>query len=80
MVTMMGPGANAAGRLGSLFVVGQGLSDEGVRLLGKKLANMTIGDVESMLDTKNIDPFLVAQLMLDLRDLMKALVSKFYVY
>ena len=27
-----------------------------------------------------IDPFLVAQLMLDLRDLMKALVSKFYVY
>ena len=27
-----------------------------------------------------IDTFLVAQLMLDLRDLMKALVSKFYVY
>ena len=27
-----------------------------------------------------IDTFLVAQLMLDLRDLMKALVSKFYVF
>ena len=27
-----------------------------------------------------IDTFLVAQLMLDLRDLMKALANKFYVY
>jgi hypothetical protein len=36
--------------------------------------NMTIGDIETLLDFKDIDPILVTQLMKDMRDLAKALV------
>ena len=56
------------------YVIGQGLSEVGAKLLGEKLANMTIGDIETLLDFKDIDPILVAQLMKDMRDLAKALV------
>jgi hypothetical protein len=35
---------------------------------------MTIGDIETLLDFKDIDPILVTQLMKDMRDLAKALV------
>ena len=68
-------GVPSSGRDGDLYVVGSGLSGEGVRLLGQKLANMTIGDIESMMDLKDIDPFKVAELAEDLKDLAKALVS-----
>jgi hypothetical protein len=44
------------GRANQVFIVGQGLSNAGVEMLGKKLANMTIGDIQSMLDMKNLDP------------------------
>lgn len=64
-----------AGRFKQAFVVGNGLSKEGTRLLGKKLACMTIGDLESLLDLKNIDPVKVAELMKNIGDLAKALVS-----
>lgn len=64
-----------AGRVKQAFVVGNGLSKEGTRLLGKKLACMTIGDLESLLDLKNIDPVKVAELMKNIADLAKALVS-----
>lgn len=56
------------------YAIGQGLSEVGAKLLGEKLANMTIGDIESLLDFKDIDPILVAQLMKDMRDLANALV------
>lgn len=72
---MMGAVTDIVGRAKQAYVVGQGLSQEGAKLLGAKLANMTIGDLESMLDTKNIDPFLVVKLMNELKDLAKALVS-----
>lgn len=64
-----------AGASEEAYIIGQGLSELGAKLLGDKLANMTIGDIESLLDMKNIDPILVAQLMKDMRDLAKALVS-----
>lgn len=64
-----------AGRVKQAFIVGNGLSKEGTRLLGKKLACMTIGDLESLLDLKNIDPVKVAELMKNIGDLAKALVS-----
>ena len=64
-----------AGRAKQAFIVGNGLSKEGVRLLGKKLACMTIGDLEALLDLKNIDPIKVAELMKNIGDLAKALVS-----
>jgi hypothetical protein len=63
-----------AGRAKQAFVVGNGLSQEGKRLLGKKLACMTIGDLEALLDLKNIDPVKVAELMKNIGDLAKALV------
>ncbi|VDH98959.1 Hypothetical predicted protein [Mytilus galloprovincialis] len=59
------------------YSIGQGLSEVGAKLLGEKLANMTVGDIETLMDFKNIDPILVAQLMKDLRDLAKALYSEF---
>lgn len=71
---MLGTVQDIAGHAEQAFVAGQGLSQEGVRLLGRKLACMTIGDLEAMLDTRNVDPFEVAQLMKDLMDLAKALV------
>ncbi|CAG2251012.1 unnamed protein product [Mytilus edulis] len=59
------------------YAIGQGLSEVGAKLLGEKLANMTVGDIETLMDFKNVDPILVAQLMKDLRDLAKALYSEF---
>ena len=56
------------------YAIGQGLSEVGAKLLGEKLANMTIGDIESLMDFKNVDPITVAQLAKDLKDLCKALV------
>lgn len=66
--------SNIAGRAKQAFVVGNGLSQEGTKLLGKKLACMTIGDLEALLDLKNIDPVKVAELMKNIGDLAKALV------
>lgn len=72
---MLGSAASEiVGRVKQAFVVGNGLSKEGTRLLGKKLACMTIGDLESLLDLKNIDPVKVAELMKNIADLAKALV------
>lgn len=60
-----------------LFVVGDGLTEAGVRLLGAQLANMTIGDIEAMLQTNKIDPLVIMQLQNDFIDLAKALVCVF---
>jgi len=74
---MFGTVKEIAGRAKQAYVVGQGLSQEGAKLLGRKLACMTIGDLESLMDTKNVDPLLVFQLMKDLRELASALVRQF---
>ncbi|XP_062596534.1 uncharacterized protein LOC134257978, partial [Saccostrea cucullata] len=68
--------SDIVGRVKQAFIVGNGLSNEGVRLLGQKLACMTIGDLESLLDLKNIDPVKVAELLKELGDLAKALYSE----
>ena len=57
------------------FVVGKGLTNSGIKLLGNKLAAMTIADLESMLDMKNVDPLEIWKLTNELKDLAKALVS-----
>lgn len=49
---------------------------EGVKLLGKKLVCMIIGDLEGLFEMKNIDLFKVIELMGYLKDLVKVLVSK----
>ncbi|XP_063408918.1 uncharacterized protein LOC134692399 [Mytilus trossulus] len=75
--TMLGTTSDIPGRTKQTFVVGHGLTNEGVRLLGQKLANMTIGDMENLLDIKNVDPIEVLKLIDQLRDLFKALLSEF---
>ncbi|VDI76849.1 Hypothetical predicted protein, partial [Mytilus galloprovincialis] len=75
--SMLGATFDIPGRTNQAFVVGQGLTNAGVRLLGQKLANMTIGDIENLLDVKNVDPVEVSKLIDELRDLFKALLSEF---
>mgnify|MGYP000264146681 CR=1 FL=1 len=60
-----------------LFVVGDGLTEAGVKLLGAQLANMSIGDIEAMLQTNKIDPLVIMDLMNDFIELAKALVRKY---
>lgn len=48
---------------------------KGLDALGNRIANMTIGELEAMLDLQNIDPFTVVQLMKDLRSLFRTFVS-----
>ncbi|XP_076086943.1 uncharacterized protein LOC143057517 [Mytilus galloprovincialis] len=74
---MLGATPDIRGRTKQTFVVGYGLTNAGVRLLGQKLANMTIGDIENLLDMKNVDPVEVSKLIDELRDLFKALLSEF---
>ena len=72
---MLTSATDIVGRADQTFVVGQGLSNAGVELLGQKLAGMTIGDIIAMLDLKNLDPVVVAELLVQIKDLAKALVS-----
>ena len=48
---------------------------KGLDALGNRIANMTIGELEAMLDLQNIDLFTVVQLMKDLRSLYRTFVS-----
>ena len=74
---MIGNVNDVVSRADQLFVVGKGLSKEGAKLLGAQLANMTIGDIEAMLQTNKIDPFVIKDLVADFIDLAKALVSRY---
>ncbi|KAL3873866.1 hypothetical protein ACJMK2_036950, partial [Sinanodonta woodiana] len=74
--TMLGSVADLAGRTGQKFVIGKGLSNAGIQLLGEQLATMTIGDLEAMLSSNKIDPLQVFKLTQDLIDLMRALISE----
>ena len=51
------------------------LTEKGLDAIGRRIANMTIGELEAMLDLQNIDPFIVVQLMKDLRALYRTFVS-----
>ncbi|VDI67222.1 Hypothetical predicted protein [Mytilus galloprovincialis] len=78
MTNMLGSTtSDIQGRTKQAYVVGHGLTNEGVKLLGQKLANMTIGDIENLLDVKNVDPVEIIKLMDQLRDLFRALTSEF---
>ena len=72
---MLNSASSIVSRTNQLFVVGKGLTQAGVNLLGAQLANMTIGDLEAMLHTRKIDPFLIRKLVKQFIDLAKALVS-----
>jgi hypothetical protein len=72
---MLTSATDIVGRANQVFIVGQGLSNSGVEMLGKKLANMAIGDIQAMLDMKNLDPVVGVKLLGQLKDLSKGLVS-----
>ncbi|KAK3101942.1 hypothetical protein FSP39_007535 [Pinctada imbricata] len=70
-------GSNEPEREDMLFVVGLGLSQAGVEMLGEELADMTIVDIENLMDQKFVDPSEVFKLSKDLRDLARGLYSDF---
>jgi hypothetical protein len=72
---MLTSATDIVGRANQVFIVGQGLSNSGVEMLGKKLANMAIGDIQAMLYMKNLDPVVGVKLLGQLKDLSKGLVS-----
>lgn len=78
IVSMMQDASSVIDTADRLFVVGQGLTKAGVNLLGAQLANMTIGDIEAMLQTNKIDPLKIVELQSDFIELAKALVSELY--
>lgn len=72
----MGPGPSPSGEKdGGIYMVGQGLNAKGTKLLSQKLACLTIGDLEALLNFKNMNSSQVSQLLSQLKDLAKALVS-----
>lgn len=53
---------------------------EGIRLFGKKLVCMIIGDLELLLDLKNIDFVKVVEFMKNIVDLVKVLVCFYCIF
>ncbi|XP_053400990.1 uncharacterized protein LOC123541000 [Mercenaria mercenaria] len=76
ILDMIGSANDIVSRADQLFVVGKGLSKEGTKLLGAQLANMTIGDLEAMLEVNKVDPTMIGKLVHDFIDLAKALYSE----
>ena len=76
---MIGAANDIVNRADQIFIVGKGLSKIGTELLGAELANMTIGDLEAMLETNKIDPTMIAKLVHDFIDLAKALVRVMHI-
>lgn len=50
---------------------------KGVQQLGAMLANMTIGDLEALLDLSNIDAVDIHEIISDLIELATTLVSQY---
>ena len=63
------------GREQQSYIVGSGVTARGAKLLAQKLACMTIGDLDALLQLKSIDPLKVALLLGKIQDLAKALVN-----
>ena len=63
-----------AGRAEQIFVVGKGLSKAGAKILGEQLANMSIGDIEAMLETNKVDPFAIQKIIKEFIELARAIV------
>lgn len=59
------------------YIVGKGLTMKGVQQLGAMLANMTIGDLEALLDLSNIDAVDIHEIISDLIELATTLVSQY---
>ncbi|XP_076086791.1 uncharacterized protein LOC143057371 [Mytilus galloprovincialis] len=60
------------------YVIGQGLSVNGTKLLAVKLANLTITDLRNIMDMRRLELMSVKELLTDIRDLTKSLYFDFY--
>ncbi|XP_052806221.1 uncharacterized protein LOC128235438 [Mya arenaria] len=76
ILEMLGDSNSMISRANQLFIVGKGLSKLGTELLGAQLANMTIGDIESLLHTKKVDPFKIRDIVKAFIDLARVLYSE----
>lgn len=56
------------------YIIGEGLSKNGTKLLAIKLANLTLLELRNVLDIKQMDQSSINSLLMDLRDLERALV------
>ncbi|VDI79784.1 Hypothetical predicted protein [Mytilus galloprovincialis] len=74
---MLSSATDIAGRANQVFIVGKGLSNAGVQMLGEKLAKMTIGEIKAMLDLRNLDPVVVIELFGQLKELSRSLLTEF---
>lgn len=63
------------GRFESTYIPGKGLTGEGTKALGLKIANMTIGELQAYVMSEGIDPELALELMKDMKNLVSTLVS-----
>lgn len=70
----LGSSASIPGREHQAYIVGSGVTAQGAQNLAKKLACMTVGDLDALLQIKDIDPVKVALLLKEIQDLAKALV------
>ncbi|XP_038062441.1 uncharacterized protein LOC119732930 [Patiria miniata] len=73
---ILSPGADSGTWQGDV-IIGGGLTQKGLDALGGRIANMTIGELEAMLDLQNIDPLTLVQLMKELRVLYRTFIEEF---
>lgn len=74
IANVIGISNDIRGREKQTYIVGRGVTAVGAETLAKKLACMTIGDLDALLQIKDIDPQKVSQLLKDIQDMGIALV------
>lgn len=78
IANVIGISNDIRGREKQTYIVGRGVTAVGAETLAKKLACMTIGDLDALLQIKDIDPQKVSQLLKDIQDMGIALVCYFF--
>lgn len=78
IANVIGISNDIRGREKQTYIVGRGVTTVGAEKLAKKLACMTIGDLDALLQIKDINPKKVSQLLKDIQDMGIALVCYFF--
>lgn len=77
IANVIGVSNDIRGREKQAYIVGRGVTAVGAEKLAQKLACMTIGDLDALLQIKEVDPQKVSQLLKDIQDMGIALVCYF---
>lgn len=78
IANVIGVSNDIRGREKQAYIVGRGVTAVGAEKLAQKLACMTIGDLDALLQIKEVDPQKVSQLLKDIQDMGIALVCYFF--